>query len=207
MGKPFCLVPLKADRQLRGTFTRQRTTTNRFTRLAAEDGAAINSYVRVVRAALLTMPRTRALDKIERRHQCSPPPVRRNMAIGWCGVLPPGKPTYCDITDTMIMVHELVISERAAMTATPCSARRRSAVTGCRSPAEHASRIGSADVSDVVDRYLADRKPAVRPGAGEMAWKEDNRRAANGTQHEMATGDALAHPVSRVWCGYWQRSL
>ncbi|WP_428531959.1 IS1595 family transposase [Rhodopila sp.] len=41
--------------------------------------------------------------------------------------------------------------------------------------------------------------------AGEMAWKEDNRRTANGMQHEMATGAALAHPVSRLWAGYWQR--
>jgi hypothetical protein len=42
--------------------------------------------------------------------------------------------------------------------------------------------------------------------AGEMAWKEDNRRAANGAQHEAVTGAALAHPVSRVWAGYWQRT-
>lgn len=41
--------------------------------------------------------------------------------------------------------------------------------------------------------------------AAEMAWKEDNRRTANGMQHEMAAGAALAHPVSRVWAGYWQR--
>jgi len=41
--------------------------------------------------------------------------------------------------------------------------------------------------------------------AGEMAWKEDNRRVANGTQHEAVTAAALAHPVSRVWAGYWQR--
>lgn len=41
--------------------------------------------------------------------------------------------------------------------------------------------------------------------AGEMAWKEDFRRMANGVQHEVATGAALAHPVSRVWAGYWQR--
>ena len=43
--------------------------------------------------------------------------------------------------------------------------------------------------------------------AGEMAWKEDNRRTANGVQHKLATGAALAHPVSRVWAGYWQRSV
>jgi hypothetical protein len=42
--------------------------------------------------------------------------------------------------------------------------------------------------------------------AAEMSWKEDNRRVANGTQHEMATGAALGHPVSRVWAGYWQRA-
>ncbi len=41
--------------------------------------------------------------------------------------------------------------------------------------------------------------------AAEMAWKEDRRRQANGAQHEAATGAALAHPVSRVWAGYWQR--
>lgn len=41
--------------------------------------------------------------------------------------------------------------------------------------------------------------------ANEMAWKEDNRRVANGTQHVTVTANALAHPVSRVWAGYWQR--
>ncbi len=41
--------------------------------------------------------------------------------------------------------------------------------------------------------------------AAEMAWREDNRRVSNGDQHLAATGAALAHPVSRVWKGYWQR--
>jgi transposase-like protein len=41
--------------------------------------------------------------------------------------------------------------------------------------------------------------------AAEMAWREDNRRVANGAQHQAATGAALGHPVSRVWKGYWQR--
>lgn len=41
--------------------------------------------------------------------------------------------------------------------------------------------------------------------ACEMAWKEDNRRVANGSQHETVTAAALAHPVSRKWAGYWQR--
>jgi transposase-like protein len=42
--------------------------------------------------------------------------------------------------------------------------------------------------------------------AGEMAWKEDNRRQPNGFQHEAVTSAALAHPVSRQWAGYWQRA-
>jgi hypothetical protein len=33
------------------------------------------------------------------------------------------------------------------------------------------------------------------------AWKEDNRRLANGRQHETVTGIALAHLVSRVSVG------
>lgn len=42
--------------------------------------------------------------------------------------------------------------------------------------------------------------------AMEMAWREDNRRVSNGEQFLMATSSALAHPVSRQWKGYWQRS-
>ena len=42
--------------------------------------------------------------------------------------------------------------------------------------------------------------------AGEMAWREDTRRQANGALHQAATAAALAHPVSRVWAGYWQRA-
>ena len=41
----------------------------------------------------------------------------------------------------------------------------------------------------------------------EMAWREDTRRQANGALHLAATGAALGHPVSRVWKGYWQRSI
>lgn len=40
----------------------------------------------------------------------------------------------------------------------------------------------------------------------EMAWREDNRPMPNGSLHTMATSAALAHPVSRVWAGYWQRN-
>ena len=42
--------------------------------------------------------------------------------------------------------------------------------------------------------------------ANEMAWRENNRRVSNGEQYLMAASAALAHPVSRQWKGYWQRS-
>jgi len=41
--------------------------------------------------------------------------------------------------------------------------------------------------------------------AGEMAWREDNRRRSNGEQYLIAVNATLAHPVSRQWKGYWQR--
>jgi transposase-like protein len=39
----------------------------------------------------------------------------------------------------------------------------------------------------------------------EMAWREDRRRVSNGEQYMMVSAAALAHPVSRVWKGYWQK--
>jgi transposase-like protein len=42
--------------------------------------------------------------------------------------------------------------------------------------------------------------------ANEMAWREDNRRVANGMHLKLVTGAALRHPKSEVWCGYWQRA-
>lgn len=47
--------------------------------------------------------------------------------------------------------------------------------------------------------------PYLSAYAGEMAWREDNRRVSNGEQYLLAANAALAHPVSRVWKGYWQR--
>jgi transposase-like protein len=41
--------------------------------------------------------------------------------------------------------------------------------------------------------------------AREMAFREDNRRMPNGSLHGLVAAAALAHPVSRVWKGYWQK--
>jgi transposase-like protein len=47
--------------------------------------------------------------------------------------------------------------------------------------------------------------PYLNAYAFEMAWREDNRRRSNGEQYLIAANAALAHPVSRIWKGYWQR--
>lgn len=42
--------------------------------------------------------------------------------------------------------------------------------------------------------------------AAHAAWAEDHRREDNGQLCQRALGLALAHPVSRMWKGYWQRN-
>jgi len=49
--------------------------------------------------------------------------------------------------------------------------------------------------------------PYLAAYANEMAWREDHRRVANGDQFRTVAGLAMSHGVSRVWKGYWQRSL
>ena len=72
----------------------------------------------------------------------------------------------------------------------------------CTNQAEsYFSRLRRAELGQhhhISGKYLA-------AYAVEMAWREDNRRMANGALHQAATGAALGHPVSRVWAGYWQR--
>lgn len=73
----------------------------------------------------------------------------------------------------------------------------------CTNQAEsYFSRLRRAEIGThhhISGRYL-------HSYANEMAWREDNRRKLNGTLYMLAAGDALAHPVSREWSGYWQRS-
>lgn len=49
--------------------------------------------------------------------------------------------------------------------------------------------------------------PYLAAYAREMSWREDNRRVSNGEQYRMVAGAALAHPASKNWTGYWQRSV
>ena len=41
--------------------------------------------------------------------------------------------------------------------------------------------------------------------ANECAWREDNRRVANGTQWRWLIGAALGSDKSARWTGYWHR--
>jgi hypothetical protein len=41
--------------------------------------------------------------------------------------------------------------------------------------------------------------------ANGAAWKEDRRRLSNGEVSHKKLALAMAHPVSRVSAGYWQR--
>jgi len=72
----------------------------------------------------------------------------------------------------------------------------------CTNQAEsYFSRLRRAELGQhhhISGKYLA-------AYAVEMAWREDMRRMPNGALHQAATAAALAHPVSRVWKGYWQR--
>jgi len=72
----------------------------------------------------------------------------------------------------------------------------------CTNQAEsYFSRLRRAELGQhhhISGKYLA-------AYAVEMAWREDRRRMPNGALHQAATGAALAHPVSRVWAGYWQK--
>jgi transposase-like protein len=49
--------------------------------------------------------------------------------------------------------------------------------------------------------------PYLQAYASEAAWREDNRRVSNGEQYLLIAHTALNHGVSRLWKGYWQRSL
>ena len=72
----------------------------------------------------------------------------------------------------------------------------------CTNQAEsHLSRLRRAELGQhhhISGKYLL-------AYAVEMAWREDGRRMPNGALHQVATAAALAHQVSRVWAGYWQR--
>jgi transposase-like protein len=73
----------------------------------------------------------------------------------------------------------------------------------CTNQAEsYFSRLRRAEIGThhrVSGRYL-------NRYASEMAWREDHRRAPNGSQCDFIAAMALAHPHSQDFRRYWQRS-
>jgi hypothetical protein len=61
------------------------------------------------------------------------------------------------------------------------------------------SRLRRAEVGII-------RRRCLHSYASEMAWRENHRRAPNGTQYLLAVHAATHYPVSRQWKSYWQRS-
>jgi transposase-like protein len=73
----------------------------------------------------------------------------------------------------------------------------------CTNQAEsYFSRLRRAEIG--THHHIAG--PYLNAYANEMAWREDNRREANGTQFAMVIDAAMASGVSRQWKGYWQRA-
>ena len=48
--------------------------------------------------------------------------------------------------------------------------------------------------------------PYIQHYANEISWREDRRRASSQDQYREILASTLAHAVSRMWKGYWQRS-
>lgn len=73
----------------------------------------------------------------------------------------------------------------------------------CTNQAEsYFSRLRRAEIG--THHHIAG--PYLYSYAGEMAWREDHRRVANGAQASLVGLAAMAAPVSRKWAGYWQRA-
>lgn len=75
---------------------------------------------------------------------------------------------------------------------------------GCTNQAESFfSRLRRAEVG--THHHISG--PYLAAYAGEMDWREDNRRVSNGELYLVAANAAAKHPVSKQWKGYWQRRL
>jgi transposase-like protein len=75
---------------------------------------------------------------------------------------------------------------------------------GCTNQAESFfSRLRRAEIG--THHHISG--PYLAAYAGEMDWREDNRRVSNGELYLSAANATAKHPVSKQWKGYWQRRL
>jgi transposase-like protein len=73
----------------------------------------------------------------------------------------------------------------------------------CTNQAEsYFSRLRRAEIG--THHHIAG--PYLNAYANEMAWREDHRRIANGTQAAKVARSVMVSRQSRQWTGYWQRA-
>ena len=110
----------------------------------------------------------------------------------------PGSTVYADEASHWDVLHAKFDTKRINHSAAYSTAE------GCTNQAESFfSRLRRAEEGQhhhISGPYLASY-------AAEMDWREDNRRVSNGAQFGMMVAASMAHPVSRMWKGYWQRAL
>ena len=108
----------------------------------------------------------------------------------------PGSTVYADEASHWDVLHGKFDTKRINHSAAYSTAE------GCTNQAESFfSRLRRAEEGQhhhISGPYLASY-------ASEMDWREDNRRISNGAQFGMMVAASMAHPVSRMWKGYWQR--
>ena len=109
----------------------------------------------------------------------------------------PGSTVYADEASAWNALHARFLTKRIN------HSEAYSTPEACTNMAESFfSRLRRAEIG--THHHIAG--PYLNAYAAEMGWREDHRRVSNGEQYLAVTGAALAHPVSRQWKGYWQRS-
>jgi transposase-like protein len=108
----------------------------------------------------------------------------------------PGSTLFADEANSWNMLHAKFLTKR--INHSECYWTPEACTNGAES---FFSRLRRSEIG--THHHIAG--PYLSFYAGEMAWRENNRRVSNGEQYLAMVGVALAHPVSRQWKGYWQR--
>jgi transposase-like protein len=110
----------------------------------------------------------------------------------------PGSTVYADEASHWDQLHAQYLTKRIN------HSEAYSDGEGCTNQAESFfSRLRRAEVG--IHHHISG--PYLAAYAGEMDWREDNRRVSNGEQYLIVANATAKHPVSKQWKGYWQRRL
>jgi transposase-like protein len=107
-----------------------------------------------------------------------------------------GSVVYADEASCWDALHARYLTKRINHTLAYSSA------DACTNQAERFfSRLRRAEIG--IHHHIAG--PYLNAYAGEMSWRQDNRRCSTGELYLTIANAALKHPVSRQWKSYWQR--